>query len=87
MKSILIKFTKYFAWGLLFTILVTYAFGWIDLLNNNMLTGNWSTDFTKSLSYYVGWVIPYWWLMNLIVALVISCVVVGVEYGVRKFRT
>ena len=80
------KFIKYTAWGLLLMILVTYAFGWVDLVNSKMLTGNWIKDFSKSVTYYVGWVIPYWWLIILVGALIISCVITGVKFGISKLR-
>lgn len=66
--------------------LISYAFGWMDLVNNNMLSGNWLIDFTKSITYYIGWVIPYWWLMNLIGALILSVVFSIISFGASKFR-
>lgn len=66
--------------------LLTYALGWMDLVNNNVLTGNWLADFIKSISYYIGWVAPYWWLMNLICAFILSCLFAIISLGVTKFR-
>lgn len=66
--------------------LATYAFGWMDLVSNNMLTGDWIADFTKSIKYYVGWVIPYWWLMNLMCALILSIMISVINLGIRKLK-
>lgn len=86
MKYNLMSFIKYIVWGLLFMILLTYAFGWVDLVDNKMLTGNWFKDFSKSITYYVGWIIPYWWLVILMGALLISLVIAGVKFGISKLR-
>lgn len=67
--------------------LLTYALGWVDIVNNGMLTGNWFKDFFNSVKYYFGWVIPYWWLIILIGALFISLVITIVKFGISKLRS
>jgi len=67
-------------------VLFTYALGWIDLVNNKLLTGNWFRDILKSFSYYIGWVIPYWWLIILIGTIVLSVIMFGIKLGINKLR-
>jgi hypothetical protein len=82
MKSLLHRF----GWGLLLMFLVTYALAWVDLVNNSMLTGNRFKDFLKSITYYFGWVIPYWWPIILIGSLLMSFIITGVKFGISKLR-
>ena len=59
---------------LLLGILGTYALGWIDLVNNNWLTGNVLKDLYKSITYYFGWVLIYWWIFILVGGLFLAAV-------------
>jgi len=79
-------FIKYFALGLLFMILLTYALGWYDLVNNNWLAGNWLKDFYKSITYYLGWVLIYWWVFILMGGLLIGIVTTGAFALVSTLR-
>lgn len=55
-------------------ILISYAFGWVDLINNGWLTGNILKDVYKSITYYFGWVLIYWWVFILIGSLLLALV-------------
>lgn len=83
MKLIVIK---YFLVSLLFMVILTYALGWIDIVENEMLTGNWLKDIFKSFSYYVGWILPFWWLIILVSSVILSLIGIGVKYGLNLLR-
>ncbi len=80
------RFIKNFGWGLLFMILLTYALGWYDIVNNNWLTGNWLKDFYKSITYYLGWVLVYWWAFILGGGLLIGILTIGASAIVKAVR-
>ncbi len=67
-------------------VLLTYVLGWIDLVQNKMLTGNWIKDILKSFSYYISWVIPYWWLIIIIGTIVLALLIFGVKAGINRLR-
>lgn len=43
-----------------------------------------SYNFLKSLEYFSFWVIPYWWLVLIIVSVVLSLITSGILKLVRK---
>lgn len=53
-------------------ILIAYALGWGDLINNGWITGNILRDVYKSISYYFGWVLIYWWVFILVGSLILA---------------
>jgi purine-cytosine permease-like protein len=83
MKVLLLKYAAY---SLLIMILITYSLGWIDLISNQQLSGDWLNDFFKSLTYYVSWVLPYWWVIILIGVIVLTLIGIGVKLGISKLK-
>lgn len=77
---------KYIIISLVIMVLLTYVLGWIDLVQNKMLTGNWIKDILKSFSYYISWVIPYWWLIIIIGTIVLALLIFGVKAGINRLR-
>ena len=67
-------------------VFISYYFGWKDLIANDQLTGSFGKDFMKSVSYYIGWVLPYWWIIILVGSLLLSLIGFGVKIGVDKIR-
>lgn len=67
-------------------ILGTYALGWIDLINNNWLTGNVLKDFYKSITYYFSWVLIYWWIFILVGSLFLAAVTAKVYNLYLRFE-
>lgn len=53
-------------------ILITYAFGWGDLIGNKQLTGNILKDILRSITYYVTNVLIYWWAVIIIGGIVLA---------------
>lgn len=41
--------------------LITYGFGWGDLIGNEQITGNILKDVLRSITYYFTDVLIYWW--------------------------
>ena len=78
---------KIFFWSLFTMVLLTYGMGWIDLATNDKLSGRWWKDFFKSLSYYIDWVLPYWWLIIILGTIVLFLVGIGIRWGIEKYRT
>jgi len=64
-------------------VLISYAFGWVDLINNEWLTGNVITDLYKSVTYYFGWVLIYWWLY-IVVGSVILAILTTASYTLYR---
>ena len=79
-------FLKSFTWGFVLCFLITYILGWYDLVNNGWLTGNWFTDFYKSITYYFGWVLVYWWVFILIGSLSIGLISTVIFVIIRSFK-
>jgi len=79
------KYLKYVGLGTLMMISLTYFLGWFDLINNKMLTGNWLKDFSKSITYYVQWVLPYWWLIILTGGGFIAALIIAIKAALRRF--
>jgi hypothetical protein len=77
---------KYSLISLAIMVLLTYYFGWKDMIANGQLTGNWLKDFLKSISYYVGWVLPYWWLLILIGTVILTLLGLGIKFGIDKIK-
>lgn len=53
-------------------ILITYAFGWGDLIGNKQLTGNVLKDILRSITYYFTDVIIYWWAVIIVGGVVLA---------------
>jgi len=53
-------------------LIFTYLAGWSDIYKNGWITGNIIKDFSKSITYYLGWVLFYWWYFVIFGALLIS---------------
>lgn len=53
-------------------ILITYAFGWGDLIGNKQLTGNILKDILRSVTYYFTNVLIYWWAVIIIGGIVLA---------------
>lgn len=53
-------------------VLITYAFGWGDLIGNKQLTGNVLKDILRSITYYFTDVIIYWWAVILVGGVVLA---------------
>jgi hypothetical protein len=53
-------------------LIITYLAGWLDIYKNGWITGNIIKDFSKSITYYLGWVLFYWWYFVIFGALLIS---------------
>lgn len=53
-------------------LIITYLAGWSDIYTNGWITGNIIKDFWKSITYYLGWVLFYWWYFIIFGALLIS---------------
>jgi len=70
------KFVKYFLLYLVPLLLLAYLAAWYDLVMNGEVDGssplNWIQMIPRSISYMVGWVLPYWWLFMLICALALA---------------
>jgi len=45
---------------------------------------SWISNVLQSFEYYVKWVLPYWWFIIIIVALVLALVVLGVIKLLRR---
>ena len=71
---------------LLLGVLISYGFGWFDLVNNGWLTGSIIKDISKSISYYFGLVLIYWWIIILVGSLVLSLITVA-AYNIYKRLT
>lgn len=53
-------------------ILITYTFGWSDLICNKQLTGNVLKDTLRSVIYYFTDVVIYWWAVIVISGIVMA---------------
>lgn len=62
---------KQLLFSLMLLLVFTYALAWFELIRNKMLTGNWVRDVRLSFHYYLGSVIPYWWLVACIAMVII----------------
>ena len=78
------KLMNYFLLGLMVMILFTYFMGLSD--DAFQKTGVWYKDILGSFKYYVFWVLPYWWLIIIIGAIVIGFVFYGIRVGVSKLK-
>lgn len=47
---------------------------------------SWISNVLQSFEYYVKWVLPYWWLIIIVVALVLALVVLGVKKLLRRSK-
>lgn len=79
-------FIKWTIIYLILWIIVSYAFGLGDLFNNNLLTGNFLKDLYKSITYYFGWVLFYWWPYVLGVSVLMSLITTCLVYLYRKIK-
>jgi hypothetical protein len=52
-------------------LIITYLAGCSDIYKNGWITGNVIKDFWKSITYYLGWVLFYWWYFVIFGALLI----------------
>lgn len=73
------RFLKYYLWSLLIMIIFTYALGWIDIVFNELLTGNIFKDILQSFPYFIEWILPYWWLIIIVGALILALIVLFVR--------
>jgi amino acid transporter len=67
-------------------VIITYMFGWGDLIGNKQLTGNLAKDFFKSITYYFTDVLIYWWLIILIGVLLLTIVTILIYRLFDRFR-
>lgn len=65
-------------------VLLSYALGWVDLIGNEELTESWWENVKKSFSYYIGWVLPYWWLLIIIGTFSIGSIILLVQFILQK---
>lgn len=47
---------------------------------------SWVGNVLQSFEYYVKWVLPYWWLIIIVVALVLALIVLGVKKLLRRSK-
>lgn len=80
------EFLKYFSWSLLLMIAFTYALGWIDIVSNELLTGNIFKDMLKSFPYYIKWILPYWWFIIILGALLLAIIGLVLRKGLTFLR-
>lgn len=85
MKYKPMNFIKYFALGVSVMILITYAFGWVDLVNNKMLTGNMLIDLKKSFEDFWG-ALYYFRYIILVGSIILAFIFYGVKIGIEKLR-
>jgi len=79
-------FLKYFLWSLLVMFFLTYLLGWVDLVNNDQLTGDTLKDFLNSFPYYFEWVLPYWWLIIGVGSIILALIGFGARFGIRMLK-
>lgn len=66
------EYKKNIVISLIIELFSTYLLGWSDLYNNSWITGNIFKDLWKSITYYSGWVLVYWWVFIIIGCILIS---------------
>lgn len=66
--------------------ILTYSLGWIDIISNELLTGNIFKDILNSFPYYIEWILPYWWLIMLVGALILTIIGLIVRRGLLFLR-
>ena len=82
------KMFNYFIIGLAVMIVFTYLFSLgDDAFSRTYKTGIWYKDIIGSIKYYVLWVLPYWWLIILVGAIVIGLLSYGIKMGIGKLRS
>ncbi len=77
-------------WAIIYLIswiIVSYAIGLGDLFNNNLLTRNFLQDLYKSITYYFGWVLFYWWPYVLGDSVLMSLITTCLVYLYRKIKS
>lgn len=79
------KMINYFLIGLAIMIVFTYLLGLLD--DAFRKTGVWYKDILGSLKYYIFWVLPYWWLIIIVGAIIIGVFSYGIKIGISKFRS
>jgi len=80
------RFLKYYLWSFLIMTILTYSLGWIDIISNELLTGNIFKDILNSFPYYIEWILPYWWLIMLVGALILTIIGLIVRRGLLFLR-
>jgi hypothetical protein len=76
-------FGKYLLIYVCLGIIVTYAFGWVDLIGNKQITGNVVKDILHSVSYYFTNVLIYWQVLILIGATTLA----AITWAIRALLT
>jgi len=72
---------KYSLYYLIAIIIILY---FLTISEGMKIFGISSYDFSKSIEYFSFWVIPYWWLVIIIVSVVLALITSGVLKLVRK---
>lgn len=80
------RFLRYYLWFFLFMVILTYSLGWIDIVSNDLLTGSILRDILKSFPYYIEWILPYWWLIILVGALMLAVLSLIIRQGILFLR-
>jgi membrane-anchored glycerophosphoryl diester phosphodiesterase (GDPDase) len=71
--------------GFIIMLILIYALGWFDLIENKMLTGNILKDLKKSFRDYLG-AIYYFRYIILIGSILLAFIIYGINIGVEKLR-
>lgn len=81
------KFVIYLMLGFVAMFLFTYIVGiYDDAYTRLYRTGVWYRDVIGSLKYYVLWVLPYWWIVMIIGAIVIALIFYLIRLGITKLK-
>jgi hypothetical protein len=78
------KIINYFKIGLAIMIILTSLLGLLD--DAIWKTGIWYKDIFGYIRYYILWGLPYWWLIILIGAVIISLISYGIQAVINKLR-
>lgn len=79
------KYLIYFLIGFITMIVLTFLLGINDdLYLTKYHQGIWFKDIVNSLTYYILWVLPNWWLLIIIGSILIGFIINVIYIGIGK---
>lgn len=79
------KAVNYVLLGFIAMLIILYALGWYDLIENKMLTGDVMKDLKKSFKDYFG-VLYYFRYIIFVGTIILALIFYGVRIGIEKLR-